>query len=322
MPIGLLGRLAQRLAKARPLQPYPGWYFGIDETRPRWVIRLRLALWHVFRDHGIQYPITMRFREGFRFRVFLGNDLSRCLFVGGCIEPNELCLFNSLLAPGMIVVDAGANEGLYTVLAAHRVGPSGLVLAVEPSLREIPRLRANLALNAFQHVRVIEAALSDQTGTGVLHLANDEHAGQNTLGRFIYEGTAAGTTQPVALTTLDCLAAREALPRVDLVKIDVEGAEMKVLRGGEITLRRHRPPLFLELSDAALQQQGASAADVLTWLGRLGYLVLTYDPATGLPEEASTSSSLTTNIVAWPKDRVLPRFVPARPRPAPRSHPR
>jgi FkbM family methyltransferase len=303
LPEKVLVWIASLVVKRRPLEPYPGWYFGIDERHPDRMTRFRLTLWEAFKDRGIQRPITVCWHEGIRLRLYLGNDLSRCLFIGGCIEPNELAFFAQVLAPGMVVIDAGANEGLYAVVAGRHVGSTGVVLAVEPSKRESARLRANIALNGLHNVRVIDAALSDAPGTGVLRVADAEHTGQNTLGDFIYQGVATSGTQEVALTTLDEVVVRTQLRGVDVIKMDVEGAEFKLLKGGEQTIRRHKPLLLLELSDAALRQQGSSAEDVLAFLDGLGYRFLTYDEATGLPVEAAQLHPLTPNVVAWHKDR-------------------
>src|SRR5436305_11165915 len=87
----------------------------------------------------------------------------------------------------MTFIDGGANEGVYTLFAAARVGSNGAVWAFEPSRRELARLNANIDVNRFS-VRVLPIALADFSGEGRLTIAGYEHEGQNTLGAFAYEG--------------------------------------------------------------------------------------------------------------------------------------
>jgi FkbM family methyltransferase len=198
----------------------------------------------------------------------------------------------------MTVVDAGANEGLYTLFAARRVGPSGRVLAVEPSLRELGRLRANVRLNRLDNVRVVPQALADREDKARLLLAEAAHAGQNTLGAFIYAGVAAADEVMVDRVRLDDLLAAQGHDRIDVIKLDIEGAEFAALRGAEETVARCRPALLFELSDDALQRQGASAAALLDFLRSYDYRLYTFDPATGLPLAAEPDSDLGLNVIA------------------------
>jgi FkbM family methyltransferase len=116
------------------------------------------------------------------------NDLSLAMFVGGTYEPNEFALLDRVLQPGMNIIDGGANEGAYTLFFASRVGPAGRVIAVEPSPRELERLRANITRNNLDNIVVAALALAERTGEVSLNIANAEHAGQNTLGEFMYGG--------------------------------------------------------------------------------------------------------------------------------------
>ncbi len=172
---------AQKLAFVRPLAPYPGWNFGSDWDNPDLTFRIRRKIWEVFNERGLEIPLLFDWYEGLRLNLFLGNDLSRQLFIAGCSEPNEFAFLNGILTPGMVFVDAGANDGLYSLFAARRVGPAGLVWAFEPSAREFARLEENLKLNALENVRPFRAALADRNGEVDLAVAGFEHEGQNTL---------------------------------------------------------------------------------------------------------------------------------------------
>src|SRR5579862_7898796 len=162
---------AKQLAFVRPLVRYPGWNFGADWDNPDLAFQMRRQIWEAFHQRGLEVPLPFEWYDGLRLNLYLGNDLSRQLYVGGCSEPNEFAFLNSVLAPGMVFIDAGANDGLYTLFAARRVGSAGVVWAFEPSRREYARLEENLKLNQLENVRPFQIALADQNGEADLSVA-------------------------------------------------------------------------------------------------------------------------------------------------------
>jgi FkbM family methyltransferase len=292
----MIFRLAQAVAWTRPLKPYPGWHFGVDEKpEPRGKVKFRLALWDYFNRRQLQQPIIMDWYHGTRFYAYLGNDISKCLFVGGCIDPNEFAFLDQVLEPGMVFIDVGANEGLYTLFAAPRVQK---VIALEPSRREFQRLTANLELNQLTNVLAQQVGLSNKPGEAVLRVGGYEHEGQNTLGDFAYVGVELAYTEKVVLKRLDDLVDQEGLNDVGIIKLDIEGAEFSVLSGATRTLENFRPLLLLELSDASLRRQGSSAAEVVGLLTSLGYEIFAFDENTGSPFKTGSYSMASNNIVA------------------------
>lgn len=236
--------------------------------------------------------------EGLKLDLVLGNDQSRCLYVCGSFEPNEFAYLHQTLSRDAIFIDIGANEGFYTVFAARRVGPRGLVIAVEPSPREYARLESNVAINGLSNVRLVRRALGARRGRAVLHVADAEHNGQNTLGDFGHAGVTAVDHLEIELIDLDSLVVEQGLARVDAIKMDVEGAELEVIKGGLQTLERHKPFLLFELFEAALQKQGASAHAVLAQLKELGYLFYAFGESTGLPHALEQLDSRSQNVLA------------------------
>jgi FkbM family methyltransferase len=232
----------------------------------------------------------------------LGNDLSWCLLVDGCFEPNEVFWLSSVLTSGMTFIDIGANEGLFSLLAGRCVAPGGRVVAVEPSSREVQRLIRNLQLNPGLPVTVRQVALGSHEGEAILKVADESHSGHNTLGEFPYAGVSCVRTERIPLMTLDSLIAREQLDRVDVLKVDVEGGELGVLRGGRKTLEQFRPKILFELHEPALRAQGASPAEVLGLLKKLGYEVRCLDPQTGRFVEQTSPDHISDNMVAVPKE--------------------
>jgi len=143
----------------------------------------------------------------------------------GIWEPSVSRAFERFVMPGSVVVDAGANIGYYTLLAAKLVGPDGTVVAIEA----LPRLAAEVAMNAsingFTNVRVVNVALSDQPGELLLYEAPSTNVGMTTTKA---DRGFAATTVAKALPLTDVLSADE-LRRVSFLKCDIEGAEGPVM---------------------------------------------------------------------------------------------
>ena len=284
----------------------PGWRFG-DPERPGAGMNIRFKIYKALRRSRLVLTVRANWHGGTSVEVTLPSDFGRCLWVGGCFEPNETAFLASVLRPGMTVVDVGANIGLYTLLAAHLVAPGGTVVAVEPSPREQVSLRRNLAANGRFAVRVRTEALGRTDGTATLHVTDVEHAGHNTLGAPVYADTSVIDKIEVPVMTFDHLVREEGLERIDAVKIDVEGAEELVLRGGEASLRRFRPLVLLELQDTSLRTLGSSAEKVISLLESLDYRVVGYSKRTGRPECGPLhdgQETASSNVVACPSERV------------------
>ncbi|MCA0301846.1 MAG: FkbM family methyltransferase [Proteobacteria bacterium] len=300
----VLGRLYAGLLTGRCGEPrlYPGWSFGYEYyIQRRWRALRRGALWEFAQERGLEVPLVVPWHGGTRVEVTLGNDMSLCLFVAGSFEPNEFAFLDRVLKPGMTFVDVGANEGLFTLFAARRVGAAGRVVAAEPSSRERRRLESNLARNRIANVTVVPHAIGDSPGSARLQIATGVHAGHNTLGAFTYADVNAVDFEDVPVETLDALAARLPIERVDVVKIDVEGAELKVLQGAADLLRRTRPILLIEANEGALQGQGASSAEVVALLESLGFAIHVFSDRTGEVEPRAAGAPLSANIVAMPR---------------------
>lgn len=167
-----------------------------------------------------------------------------------------------LLRPGQVVVDVGANLGLLTLAFARAVGPAGRVLAVEPAEETFGALERQVRINDLKHVTAIHAALADKPGA--MRLYHHADPGRNSL-----VAGASDDGEEVPVTTLDALLAEHGIGRVDVLKIDVEGAEPLVLAGAAKTLG-HRPVVVFEIhSQAANRTADPHAA--WTALAALGY---------------------------------------------------
>lgn len=267
--------------------------------------QVRLRFWQTLAG----MPVRVPWYEGLKLEVVLGNDLSHCLYVDGEVDPNEFSFLARVLKPGMVVIDAGANEGIYSIFCRAKVGPQGRVIAIEPSTRERLRIERNKLLNGFGNIDVLPLALCEQPGNVVLRLADDGHAGHNTLGRFAADWVRIKGEETVASATLDRIAAENGLPPVDLIKLDIEGAELRALRGAEELLRRDHPALLMEVMEETLVTQGASASQLLDYVRQFGYSIFEFSPLTGLPVPLMTPELQLISVIALhPEGSITPHF--------------
>lgn len=142
---------------------------------------------------------------------------------------------------GGVVIDVGANIGDWSIPAALAVGPTGRLLAVEPIPRMADALRKTFGVNRLRQASVAEIALSSSAGRARFSIERG-----NSGGSRIGNHTLEHDSIDVEITTLDALVAREQLPPVDCIKIDVEGHEAEVIAGAKETLNRWKPLLFVE----------------------------------------------------------------------------
>lgn len=169
---------------------------------------------------------------------------------GGWFE-DELPLLSQLLQPGQTAVDIGANYGLYTLALAQAVGPQGRVHAFEPASRTAALLAATLKLNQLEtRVQLHQQALSDAAGHGrlSLHQQSELNALQEDMADAASVGSGAMSSEAVAVESLDNLfGLDETAAPVAFVKMDAEGQESAILRGGRGFLERHSPLVMFEV---------------------------------------------------------------------------
>jgi FkbM family methyltransferase len=203
-------------------------------------------------------------RYGFSFELDLG-DLVQWYLYWGFLDPSNDALV-SLCIRGGTVVDVGAYIGVTALRSSQAIGQEGTVLAIEPDPLNVAHLRANIAQNRVTNVEVLECALGDREGTVGLGVADTHNRGKNRV-----ETSPNLQTAEVRTTTLDKIAETHPELRPNLLKIDVEGYETKVLQGGLLFITTFRPVIFLELSDEHLHYQGSSPAELLSLLEDHGY---------------------------------------------------
>jgi FkbM family methyltransferase len=204
---------------------------------------------------------TALLRDGRLLRCQLADRTQRTMYLG-LFEPRETRLLRELLEPGDTFIDIGAHIGWFTTVAARCVGATGQIVACEPYPSNAVMLRGNLARNGCKNVRVVEAALGSRPGTLTLAKGGGDSGGVTAL------NWARDERVQVPMTTLDEIAG--GLGTVALMKVDVEGWELHVLRGAARMLSQTKY-VMIEINPPALRKAGSSPEEVFGLLRHAGF---------------------------------------------------
>lgn len=189
----------------------------------------------------------------------------------GYYEPQETVLVKSLLRGGMCFVDAGANWGYFTLLAADLVGPSGRVVAFEPHPALYAQLQSNVLRNNMTWTAALPVALADVEGEMILE-GFEEDSSNWGVSRLIVDPDTCRPRFRVVTGLLEAQLEAQGIDEVDLLKMDIEGAEALVLPTMAAGLARGRyKRILLELHPAALAERNLSARSLVENLMDYGY---------------------------------------------------
>jgi FkbM family methyltransferase len=190
------------------------------------------------------------------------SPVAKRLIAQGEAEPAFTAMVERVVTPGQIVVDVGAGVGYYTCLMARAVGDRGRVIAFEPWPTAVRYLRHNVQVNALDRVTIVPAAAFDRSGQAHLEAPP-------------YRITMGGHRPPGAVDVraerLDDFAEVRSLRRLDTIRVDVAGAELRALRGMMATLSRWQPMVLLAIQPTLLRTYDDSLDDLYRFLGDLDY---------------------------------------------------
>lgn len=232
-------------------------------------------------------PVTRARRGGLAWELDLREGIDLSIYLLGGFEKRTLRAYRRLVKPGAVVLDIGANVGSHTLPLAVLVGAAGKVIAYEPTQYAIEKLKVNLSLNQAIAARVaahqvmlvesgqvpVEDALYSSWPLGAEDTVHPKHRGR-------LMSTAGATSM-----TLDAAVRSAGVERVDFIKLDVDGHELSVLKGGLESMRRDRPEIMLELAPYAHDGAQDQFEELLDFLRGNRYALS--DPASGrrLPED-------------------------------------
>jgi len=249
-------------------------YFKGKWRLMEWFFRRWIHRWRVVGDVQLNpsVRISCKLWDEVQFGIWWGGET---------YERIQTQYFKSLMKPGDVFFDIGSNIGYYSLTAAPLVGPGGKIYAFEPATQQFTLLNGNIARNGLNQIEPVQLALSDTKGPGVLHLDDTFNTGSAAL---CNSSVAGPHEELVTCTTLDDFVDSRRIDRIDAMKIDVEGFEMSVLRGGRRTLERLRPTLLIEVKEHHLQRAGLSREELYAYLRGLGYTSFRIKPHGRLDE--------------------------------------
>ena len=215
-----------------------------------------------------------RDRWGHEFHLSPYYWIDRQIIIFGEYDAHLVRLLEHLVRPGSVCLDVGANLGAITLQLARIVGRTGVVHSFEPVGAAFDRLKEHVTRNqASPPVTIHQVALSNQAGTAEIRCPEQGDFNQGTSSLVNDQARELSRTETIQLETLDAFAERHKLTKLDLIKLDIQGAEPLMLRGAETTLRRFRPIIVTEASREDLVGLGMSLGDYITQLEDLGYAV-------------------------------------------------
>ncbi len=212
------------------------------------------------------------FDETLFFNCALDEHISSQVFWRGAYSTGQLMLLGKILKEDMVFFDIGANKGEFTVFAAKRLG-KGRVFAFEPVKGLCIELKANVTANHFQQVDIVNKGLGNSNTQAVIFNAEKKYDHEINWGTYsIYRRK--GVDHPsgtIELMKLDDFVNDRKIAAVDIMKIDIEGAELEMLRGAEQTIRRFKPVIFIEINEVTSSAAGYHSLDILAYLANVGY---------------------------------------------------
>jgi FkbM family methyltransferase len=219
-------------------------------------------------------------QKGHCFRMWhYGYELENDIFWAGLLDGWEkvsIGLWVKLCAnpKNQVIIDVGANTGIYA-LVAKCLNPNATVHAFEPVKRVCEKLSANVALNGYD-IGCHEVGLSNYDGEAVIYETDGEHVYSVTVNQNIHSQHTAVKETRIRVQRLDTFIEQQALPRIDLLKIDVETHEPEVLEGFGAYLEKFKPTLLIEILTAEVAEK------VSAWVGHLGYCYFNIDENKGI----------------------------------------
>ena len=222
------------------------------------------------------HRVVIKKIEGIRYELDLSELIDSGMFYEGAREPNTANALLKLAKAGNVVFDIGANVGSHTLPLAKLVGPEGMVYAFEPVEWARNKLNRNIELNNFQNIRLVPVALSDHVeahGTeqfrASFKISNQADVGAD--GELTQNWWGACDEVVVEFDTVDAFVQKNGLSRLDLIKLDVDGYEGKVIRGAKNTLERFRPIILMEIAPSWAKARGENLSEIAKDLAKMGY---------------------------------------------------
>jgi len=214
--------------------------------------------------------------NGIKYRLDMNQLIDYSIFMNGYFEESTHNAIKTLCKKNMHVIDIGANIGAHTFNLAEIVGEKGSVAAFEPMEWAFKKLKKNLELNNFRNITLEKIGLSDETLAKEEHFRSSWPVDKKTLSRVFTEQTKEIDSDNVKVRSkLQFYKLDDYLNKhhkaVDFIKLDVDGYELKILKGAKESLDKYSPIIIMELCPQCLLRCGDSVEDLIIYLSEMGY---------------------------------------------------
>lgn len=254
----------------------------------------RLLVWRAKTLLGISSTIELK---KWTIQFYLPSKwrgVAKLIYVFRDSYEEELGNLSLYLSPGSVFVDVGANYGIYSLIAARIVGDSGRVIAFEPAQENFEILKKNILLNCMNNINLFPLALSDRNGLMKLYYHPDP--GRNSL---IPEHSKFMNGEEVEVKKLDQVLEKIGINLVDFIKIDVEGADLLVIKGAKETICKYRPVVQFEYIPS-MQSGTDLLQETFDFFSRNQYVVMSSEKRLTQPELITTGG----NFLAIPMEKM------------------
>lgn len=192
------------------------------------------------------------------------SDLMDWYVYFGFREPSKINFFNCI-KKGDVVFDVGANLGQMSLISSQKIGPNGIVYSFEPDPDNFNKLQKNLLLNRYKNINLISTALGDMVGKAEMVVRDQSNTGMNYISVSL-EGK-------LEITTIDDFILNNSITSFDVLKIDTEGFEYKILSGALNSIKRFHPLMYIEIDDNNLKRNGSTPNLVFELLNQNEYSI-------------------------------------------------
>ena len=233
-------------------------------------------------------------------RVNPTEHIQQQLFWYGYYEKELGDLVKKILKPGDVFLDIGANIGYFSLLAAKHE-PTAKIISFEPVSSVFKILEENISRNAAKNVKAVNAGVGETNGEREIYLSGEDNIGMSS---FQKPENYSGKTEKVKVFTIDEWFRSPGLPKVDLIKLDVEGSELAAVKGMHETLQNFKPAIIVEINPETLLQFGLKPAAIFSYFDQLNFSAFLILKTAELKKMGNYQTSDTNNVLFLHNEKI------------------
>ena len=211
---------------------------------------------------------TVNYGNDLKINLDVNEWIQQQIFFFGIYDINGISYLRNTLKTGDVFIDIGANIGSYSLIASELVKDKGKVISFEPTKLCYRKLNDNISLNKLNNIKTEKLAVYHQSGFINLHISNSDNLGMSSI---LHHDAEIGNIEKVETITLDKYIIDNKISKINLIKLDIEGAEYYALKGMLNTLEKYKPNIIIEISPDVLSSGEISRDDILNLLKSINY---------------------------------------------------